>query len=124
MGSNPIRVEVLSLYRRLLRLSRTWRATDPNETATERQFIADETKTLFRQNRHVQNESQIVEHMREAEARMTMAEHYRNPYPRPVNLPKGTYSKKDGKKAGSAIDRLNQISKPIYIKSIDSTKNQ
>ena len=123
MGSS-LRCDVLGLYRRLLRLSRTWRATDPNETATERQFIAEETKTLFRKNRFVQNEAQILEHFREAEARMTMAEHYRNPYPRPVNLPKGTYSQKTGKKTGSAIDRLNQISKPIYIKSIDSNKQK
>ena len=45
----------------------------------------------------------------------------RNPYPRPVNLPPGSYTKQEGKKTGSKIERLNEMSKPIYIKSIDDS---
>ena len=46
----------------------------------------------------------------------------RNPYPRPVNLPPGSYSKKEGKKTGTRIQRLNEMSKPIYVKSIDGSE--
>ncbi len=50
-----------------------------------------------------------------------MAEHYRNPYPRPVNLPPGSYTLREGKKLGKAIDKKNKLSKPVYVKSIDDT---
>ena len=51
-------------------------------------------------------------------------DYFRNPYPRPVNLPPGSYTKKEGKKTGTRIERLNEMSKPIYVKSIDeSVKN-
>jgi len=109
---------VLSMYRRLMRLSRTWEAVEPVNTKTERNYIADETQRLFRVNRSA-GEKTALEHVREAEARLAMATHYRNPYPRPVNLPPKSYSNKEGKKAGKAIDKLNKASKPIYIKSID-----
>ena len=52
---------------------------------------------------------------------MAMAEHYRNPYPRPVNLPPGSYTLREGKKLGKAIDKKNKLSKPVYVKSIDDT---
>lgn len=106
------------MYRRLMRLSRTWQAVDPVNTKTESNYIADETQRLFRLNRDA-GETAAAEHVREAEARLAMALHYRNPYPRPVNLAKGAYSTKEGKKAGKAIEKLNKASKPIYIKSID-----
>ena len=50
--------------------------------------------------------------------------HFRNPYPRPVNLPPGSYTKKEGKKTGTRIERLNEMSKPIYVKSIDESVNK
>ena len=41
-----------------------------------------------------------------------------------MNLPPGSYTKKEGKKTGTRIERLNEMSKPIYVKSIDeSVKN-
>lgn len=110
---------VLGLYRRCLRLGRTWRAKEPLETEAERQFIVEEAKRLFRENKAVSDPVKISEHVREAEARLAMAEHYRNPYPRPVNLPPRSFVQKEGKRAGKAIQRLNQLSKPIYVKSID-----
>lgn len=113
-----VRLQVLSMYRRLMRLSRTWQAVDPVNTKTESNYIADETQRLFRVNISA-GETAAAEHVREAEARLAMATHYRNPYPRPVNLPPKSYSNKEGKKAGKAIDKLNKASKPIYIKSID-----
>merc|ERR1719180_262701 len=36
----------------------------------------------------------ITERMKEAETRLTMATHYGNPYPRPVNIPKFSFSKR------------------------------
>ncbi len=116
-----VRTEVLSMYRRLLRLGRTWQASDPVNTKTERNYIVEESSRLFRANMNA-SERDAVEHLREAEARLAMAQHYRNPYPRPVNLPKRSYATKEGKKTGKAIDKLNRASKPIYVKSIDDTK--
>jgi hypothetical protein len=128
------------MYRTLLRLSRTWEAKEPVDTKTERNYIVEETKRLFRVNINA-TEKNAIEHVREVEARLAMATHYRseekitvvfiqvfnvaqrfrNPYPRPVNLPKTSYATKEGKKTGKAIDKLNKISKPIYVKSINDT---
>lgn len=112
------RSQVLQMYRRILRLSRTWVAKDPNQTKIERNYIGEETARLFKLNKGLTAPSDIIERLREAEARLAMAVHYRNPYPRPVNLPPKSFSNREGKKTGRAIEKLNQMSKPIYIKSI------
>ena len=112
------------MYKRLLRLSKTWQATVPDQTLVERNYIREETQKLFQANKNLSSEKEISERLREAEARLTMAEHYRNPYPRPVNLPPRSYAKKEGKVTGKAIKKLNEMSKPIYVKSIDDTVNQ
>ena len=109
------------MYRRILRVGQNWTAKEVSETATERQYITEETRRIFRENKSVKSEQRIQQHIREAEARLTMAEHYRNPYPRPVNLPPGSYTKKEGKKTGTKIERLNRMSKPVYVASIDDT---
>ena len=87
----------------------------------ERNYIRDESKKIFRMNKPIAAPEEIRERVREAEARLAMAEHYRNPYPRPVNLPPGSYSVREGKKLGKAIDKKNRLSKPVYVKSIDDT---
>jgi len=118
------RSQVLSIYKRILRVGQNWVATHPDNTQTERNYIIEEAKTLFRKNAKITNAHEASERYREVEARLAMAEHYRNPYPRPVNLPPGSYTKKEGKKTGTRIERLNEMSKPIYVKSIDeSVKN-
>jgi len=114
-----VRNQVLSLYSRLLRLSRNWNAINPVETIVERQYIRDETQELFRKNANIKDQAVIRECIKEAEARLTMAEHYKNPYPRPVNLPKRSFSKKEGKRVGKAIQKFNEQSRPIYIRSTD-----
>jgi len=114
-----VRKQVLSLYSRLLRLSRNWNAINPVETIVERQYIRDETQELFRKNAKIKDQAVIRECIKEAEARLTMAEHYKNPYPRPVNLPKRSFSKKEGKRVGKAIQKFNEQSRPIYIRSTD-----
>jgi len=116
-----LRTEVIRLYSRILRLSRSWNATNATETGVERDYIKSEAMELFRKNRNITQELEIRERVREAEARLTMAEHYRNPYPRPVNLPKRSFSKKEGKKIGKAIQKMNDQSRPVYLKSTDSS---
>lgn len=119
MAANPLRKEVLGLYRRILRVANKWEAREIDNTLTERNYIKSETQTLFRENKDKKTEVQVREHIREAEARLTMAQHYRNPYPRPVNLPPKSYSVKEGKKAGKAIKKRTEQSRPIYNKSMD-----
>jgi len=114
-----LRSEVLRMYTKLLRVSRNWRAVNPVETGVEQEYIRSETRDLFRKNANLKNEQEIRERLREAEARLTMAEHYRNPYPRPVNLPKRSFSKQEGKKIGKAIKKMNEMSRPVYIRSTD-----
>ena len=43
-----LRSEVLRLYSRVLRLSRSWVATNPVETGVEREYMESEAKLLFR----------------------------------------------------------------------------
>ena len=119
MAVLPVRTQVLRLYARIFRVARSWEAQDPNETKVEQNYIVDEAKSLFRQNRHIKSEEEVKLRMIEAEARLTMAEHYGNPYPRPVNLPKTSYSKREGKKVGKAIQKMNELSRPVYIRSTD-----
>jgi len=107
------------MYTKLLRVSRNWSAVNPVETGVEQEYIRSETMDLFRKNVNLKNEEEIRERLREAEARLTMAEHYRNPYPRPVNLPKRSFSKQEGKKIGKAIRKMNEMSRPVYIRSTD-----
>lgn len=116
-----LRPRVLNIYKRLWRLSQNWTAVDPSQTGIERDYIRTETSRLFRLNKGLKLESDIQERLLEAEARLAMAEHYRNPYPRPVNLPQGAYSKREGKEVGKAIEKLQRISKPVYVKSIDDS---
>jgi len=94
----------------------------PSQTGIEKNYIIEETRKLFKANKNLTKPHEINEALREAEARLAMAQHYRNPYPRPVNLPPKSYAKREGRKLGRAIDKLNQASKPIYVRSIDDTK--
>ena len=119
MAVLPVRSQVLRLYARIFRVARSWEAQDQNETKVEQNYIIEEAKTLFRQNRNIKSEDEVKLRIVEAEARLTMAEHYKNPYPRPVNLPKTSYSKREGKRVGKAIQKMNEMSRPVYIRSTD-----
>jgi len=124
MSAQPvhIRYQVLKIYKTFIRLSQTWTSSVPSQTGIEKNYIIDETRKLFKANKNLTKPHEINEALREAEARLAMAQHYRNPYPRPVNLPPKSYAKREGRKLGRAIDKLNQASKPIYVRSIDDTK--
>jgi len=105
-----------------LRLPKTWIAKEPSQTEVERNYIVEETRRLFKANKNLKTTHEISEALREAEARLAMAQHYRNPYPRPVNLPPRSFAKREGRKVGRAIEKLNEMSKPIYVRSIDDSK--
>ena len=48
-----MRREVLGVYRQILQLSRNWEASVGSETATERGYIREEARRLFRKNKEV-----------------------------------------------------------------------
>jgi len=122
--SLSLRTQVLRLYSRILRVGRKWESVIPNQTSVERDFIISEAKTLFRVNKNIKGESEIAERIKEGEARLVMAEHYRNPYPRPANIPKRSFSKREGKKLGKAFQKFNEQSRPVYLRSIDNIKEE
>ena len=119
MSGSPMRTDVLRLYSRIFRVARGWKAQDRNETKVEQNYMKEEARMLFRRNKNLSDLGQIKLHIIEAEARLTMAEHYGNPYPRPVNLPKTSFSKREGKKVGKAIQKMNELSRPVYLRSSD-----
>ena len=51
--SSSTRKEVLKVYRRALKLAKSWEAADAGKTLKERDFIKEEARTLFRKNKDV-----------------------------------------------------------------------
>ena len=47
------RREVLRVYRQILQVARSWQAAVEMDTPTERAYIKEETRRLFRKNRDV-----------------------------------------------------------------------
>ncbi|KAG5854647.1 hypothetical protein ANANG_G00040030 [Anguilla anguilla] len=116
------RQEVLSLYRRVLRIARTWKAQSalPQDTERERFYIAEEAQTLFRQNKQATDPQSIKTYIEECQARIEIGLHYRNPYPRPTYLPPMGLATQKGRKL-RAQARLRKQAKPIYLESHDET---
>ncbi|XP_036403666.1 LYR motif containing protein 1 [Megalops cyprinoides] len=116
------RQEVLSLYRRVLRIARSWQAQSalPQDTKSERDYIAQEARTLFRQNQQVTDPESIKKCIEECRARIEIGLHYRNPYPRPTYLPPMGLATQKGRKL-RAQERLRKQAKPIYLESHDET---
>ena len=109
--SVTLRSQVLGLYSRIFRVARHWEAQDPNETKVERNYIVDEARALFRENKGLVQDDEIRMRMMEAEARLAMAEHYRNSYPRLVNLHKTLYTKQEVKKIENDIQKIYTLSR-------------
>lgn len=115
---NLLRRRVLSSYKLLLRLGRTWEAEDSRDTPDERKYIIDETKTQFRKNLRIEKTGEVNELLREVEARMEMAKHYRNPFPRAINLPPmGLVASLGKNRTLRGQKKLRGQSVPIYVKS-------
>uniref|UniRef100_A0A8C6L4T8 LYR motif containing 1 n=1 Tax=Nothobranchius furzeri TaxID=105023 RepID=A0A8C6L4T8_NOTFU len=118
----PTRSTVLSLYRRVFRIARTWQAQSgvQNDTEAERKYIVQEAHTLFRQNHQLKDEELIWRCLEECEARIEIGLHYRNPYPRASYLPPLGLATQKGRKL-RAQQRLRKQAKPIYLQSHDET---
>jgi hypothetical protein len=48
----------------------------------ERQYIRDEARSLFKKNKDLQTEAEVVAAITEAKSRLDLAFHYKIPYPR------------------------------------------
>lgn len=107
------RSRILSIYRRLLKLSQTWIAKNPDETVIEREYIRDETKNLFRSNRKLKDTQIIHKLLQEAETRLELTLHYRTPYPRALNFPLLHVSKSKGR----GKQKRFQQAIPVYLKT-------
>ncbi|XP_034161382.2 LYR motif containing protein 1 isoform X2 [Pangasianodon hypophthalmus] len=116
------RLEVLALYRRVLRIARSWQAQSAlaHDTETERKYITQEARSLFRQNQHLTDPELISRCVAECEARIELGLHYRNPYPRPLYLPPMGLATQKGRKL-RAQQRLRKQAKPVYLQSHDET---
>jgi hypothetical protein len=70
--SVPTRLAVLNLYRRILRVQKNWVSGNPSDTASDKQYILDETRRLFRQNKYLTSAEQVQERLMEGEARLEL----------------------------------------------------
>ncbi|XP_051543402.1 LYR motif containing protein 1-like [Myxocyprinus asiaticus] len=116
------RSDVLSLYRRVLRIARSWQAQSGllQDTDIERKYITQEARTLFRQNEKITEPESIKRCTEECEARIEIGMHYRNPYPRPMYLPPMGLATQKGRKL-RAQQKLRKQAKPVYLQSHDDT---
>ncbi|XP_058477585.1 LYR motif containing protein 1 [Solea solea] len=114
------RTTVLSLYMRVFRIARTWQAQSGCETETERKYILQEARSLFRQNQQLTDQESIKRCVEECEARIEIGLHYRNPYPRATYLPPLGLATQKGRRL-RAQQRLRKQAKPIYLQSHDET---
>jgi hypothetical protein len=80
------RVQILSLYKKILRLSKTWKGPQEHKT-----FIRSEARELFGMNRNLVSPTDIAEKIEEAELRIQLALHYGIPQPRPYHLPSDSF---------------------------------
>jgi len=113
------RPQVLKLYKAILRFGKSWTSAsgNPRDTLTERIYIRSEAQSLFKQNVSLSDPKAVQDCIHEAQARMDLANHYKTPYPRPVNVPPHALAQKKGKEQGKFQERLKKQSIPVYIKS-------
>jgi hypothetical protein len=104
MAHNPLRPQVLSLYRKILRAGKTW--TGPIE---ERSYILTEARSLFRRNKGVKDVGTIQEKLFEGQSRLELGLHYKIPWPRLYNAPPRTTSE--------TLKEKFEQAKPAYMHS-------
>lgn len=71
------RERVLQLYKQLMRTSRTWSGKQ-----SEKDYIRSESRKQFKANKTVSDSAAIEKQLFEGQARLELALHYKNPYPR------------------------------------------
>ncbi|CAN8007836.1 unnamed protein product [Ixodes pacificus] len=118
-----LRRDVLRLYKQMLRTGRTWAAQSPEKTEEEQFYIISETRELFRKNKSETNEETIKECLREGQARLDLALHYGNPYPRPVNVATTGLTPCQARNLKTQ-QKLWKQSRPVYMRSIDIETQQ
>lgn len=62
-----------------MRTSRTWSGKQ-----SEKEYIRDESRKLFKANKQLDDPVQIEKQLFDAQSRLELALHYKNPYPRCV----------------------------------------
>jgi hypothetical protein len=108
--------QVLQLYRKIFRLARVWEALEPSQTISERSYIKEEARKLFRRNQNISDPGEIKTCIEEAKSRIELAVHYKIPYPRPVNVALNFVP--SSKNMKTQLKRTKQ-SQPIYTHSQD-----
>ena len=76
------RQQVLQLYKQILRIARTWKAKDPVDTETEKEYIYKEARSEFR--RPLGPNETVADRLIQGQRRVEVATHYGIPYPRPT----------------------------------------
>eukprot|EP00045_Choanoeca_perplexa_P007451 m.67814 g.67814 ORF g.67814 m.67814 type:complete len:122 (-) comp14087_c0_seq6:1532-1897(-) len=109
------RAHVLKMYRTILRTGHRWQAIDAEQTQTERQYILAEARSLFKQGRKAP-EDQVPTRLKEAEARLELAIHYQNPYPRMMNSAPGAVAK--AKRRQKRQEAIRKQAIPLYLQSL------
>ncbi|XP_005092989.1 LYR motif-containing protein 1 [Aplysia californica] len=114
------RSQVLSLYRRIMRMAMSWTSASglSEETQQEQKYIYSEAGRLFRKNKQESDEGKIREYIKEAETRIGLAEHYGTPYPRMMNIPQNVLAPHGVSKLKKAQRRAIKQATPIYLKSL------
>ncbi|CAF1304918.1 unnamed protein product [Rotaria magnacalcarata] len=121
MSKNLTYFRVLQLYKRIIKISYSWQAINhPSKTLEEQIYIRNQARELFRKNKNVKDSNEIEEHIREGEARIELACHYRNPYPRLVNLPTYSLPPNRNRIRFKSEYETEDMSRPIYLKSFET----
>ena len=63
MASISLRSQVLATYRKIMRLSWSWRASVATNSAEEGAYIRNEARTLFRKNKDVSETNRLLYNM-------------------------------------------------------------
>ncbi|XP_020779964.2 LYR motif containing protein 1 isoform X1 [Boleophthalmus pectinirostris] len=120
--TSSTRNTVLSLYKRIFRIARVWKSQSgvASDTDTEKKYILQEARMLFRKNQQLSDPKLINRSIEECEARIEIGLHYRNPYPRATYLPPLGLATQKGRML-RAQQRLRRQAKPVYLQSHEET---
>uniref|UniRef100_A0AAV1ULX0 Complex 1 LYR protein domain-containing protein n=1 Tax=Peronospora matthiolae TaxID=2874970 RepID=A0AAV1ULX0_9STRA len=93
----------LSLYRRILRVARTWEGG-----CVEQKWIRDEARRRFEDNRLLSDPAAIEEAVREGHNQVDVALHYKICYPRPQYVDPGTMGGESDFRRQSSRDNIRR----------------